>query len=216
VISGSLRIQDCLLDQANPRSIDGRTVGERIRAQGKAHLWGERVGGVVDTVVVHYISAINRVPERPFELDRLLEIMCDCGVSSHYLVTRRGRVLRLVPDNRRAWHCGGSIMPDPDARTGVNDFSIGIELAATTTSGYTVGQYQALSSLCRAIAGREGLPLWILGHEHIAGESAVRKGLRKEGKSDPGPLFQWHELAVLLGCGVGPSGIGLVLDSGGT
>jgi N-acetyl-anhydromuramyl-L-alanine amidase AmpD len=30
-----------------------------------------------------------------------------------------------------------------------------------------------------------------VGHDQIAGERAVAMGLRKEPKTDPGPLFDW-------------------------
>jgi N-acetyl-anhydromuramyl-L-alanine amidase AmpD len=31
-----------------------------------------------------------------------------------------------------------------------------------------------------------------VGHEHIAGMDAVNAGLRKQAKTDPGPLFDWN------------------------
>jgi N-acetylmuramoyl-L-alanine amidase len=188
-----------MLDAANGRLVCGRSVGERVRAQGKLHLWDERPAAAVDTVVVHYISAGDVPGADPFSEEQILAVFCDFGVSSHYLIGRDGSVLRLVPEAERAWHCGGSIMPSPDERVGVNDFSIGVELVATADSGYTEAQYRALGALGRGLAERLGGPLRYVGHEHVAGARAVAMGLRAEPKTDPGPLFDWNKARGLLG-----------------
>ena len=46
-------------------------------------------------------------------------------VSSHYVVAEDGTVLRLVDDDKRAWHAGASHWRDVDD---VNSASIGIEI----------------------------------------------------------------------------------------
>jgi N-acetyl-anhydromuramyl-L-alanine amidase AmpD len=164
-----------------------------VASSGKEHLWENRAcgHGEVDTVVIHYISAVNVDPRRPYDLGLILKIFCDFGVSSHYLITRRGRILRLVPEEMKAWHTGPSVMPAPDNRTGVNEFSIGIELMATEDSGFAKSQYISLISLCHDIEKRHGREMIYVGHDGIAGERAVAMGLRKEPKIDPGPLFNW-------------------------
>ena len=91
----------------------------------------------MDVVVIHSICAEALMPEDPFDSRWILKIFCDQGVSSHYLIERNGTVLGLVPEEMKAWHAGGSIMPEPDNRHGVNEFSIGIELTASASSGYT-------------------------------------------------------------------------------
>jgi len=204
-------IRECLLDEHNVRRVRGRAVGERVRILGKACLWNARPAGVsIDTVVVHYICAVQRTPRSPYSEEAILEIFCDLGVSSHYLVSRRGTVTRLVPEVERAWHAGGSIMPPPDNRRGVNDFSVGIELVATHSSGFTPSQYAALADLCRAVAGQAGRAVRILGHEHVAGARAVELGLRSDRKQDPGPAFDWPGLARQLGDGARAAQPGLV------
>ena len=142
-------------------------------------------------VIVHYISASEVEPLRPFDTDEILKIFCDFGVSSHYLIGRHGGIIRLVPEQKRAWHCGGSIMPEPDLRTGVNDFSIGIELAATDSSGFTFSQYHSLCLLCNDIEIRYKKEFLYAGHDQVAGNKAVELGLRVDQKIDPGPLFDW-------------------------
>lgn len=186
-----MNIKKCFLDAGNGYAVDGVAIGTLIAASGKEHLWDERKNGLVDTIVVHYISAAAVEPARPYDMGRILKIFCDCGVSSHYLITRRGKTVSLVPEGAKAWHAGPSVMPEPDNRAGVNEFSIGIELTATENSGFTKPQYAALRLLCLDIMERYGIAMTIVGHDMIAGERAVAMGLRKEPKIDPGPLFDW-------------------------
>ena len=186
-----MKIYECLLDNNNDIAIDGDTLWGMIAVSGKRRLWEARKGGEVDTIVIHYMSAVNIDKDNPYDISRLLKIFCDFGVSSHYLVTRRGKVYRLVPEEAKAWHAGPSVMPAPDNRTGVNEFSIGIELMATESSGFTKSQYISLIHLCQDIEKRYGRKMIYVGHDQIAGERAVAMGLRKEPKTDPGPLFDW-------------------------
>jgi N-acetyl-anhydromuramyl-L-alanine amidase AmpD len=187
-----MKIHSCLLDDKNEVDINGKTVGARIAKLGKKRLWESRSEERVDTVVIHYISAINVSRFQPYALTQLLKIFCRYGVSSHYMISRTGKVFRLVPEKAKAWHCGPSVMPEPDNRTGVNDFSIGIELVATNDAGFSRLQYEALRDLCLDIEKRLGREMVYVGHDQIAGERAVAMGLRAEPKTDPGPLFDWE------------------------
>lgn len=193
-----MKITQCLLDIHNKTRLGNTTVAARVRAQGKKHLWDERPSPFCDTIVIHYISAVKITPSRPFALARILKIFCDFGVSSHYLVRRNGAVLRLVPEEKKAWHAGGSIMPGQDKRIAVNNFSIGIELVATPDSGFTQKQYSACGRLCRDIEKRHGCQFICVGHEDIAGKKARELGLRKDIKDDPGPLFDWRLFKKVL------------------
>jgi N-acetyl-anhydromuramyl-L-alanine amidase AmpD len=193
----------CLLEERNDMVVCGTTLGEILSTSGKACLWGERKENRVDTIVVHHISAIVVTPDDPYSRERILKIFCEYGVSSHYLVERSGAVLRLAPEEMKAWHAGGSIMPHPDNRSGVNEFSLGIELVATPDSGFTGGQYDALAALCLDIEKRYGRAFTYVGHEDIAGERAVALGLRKDVKVDPGRLFDWKGFRERLDQGRG-------------
>jgi N-acetyl-anhydromuramyl-L-alanine amidase AmpD len=191
----AFRIIPCLLDIHNSTQAGDATVSSLLKKQGRDHLWDDRPNPAIDTVVIHYISACDIDAHRPFDLPLILKIFCEFAVSSHYLIQRDGQVYHLVPEEKRAWHCGGSIMPEPDGRTNVNDFSIGIELAATHESGFTPNQYASCAGLIAAIEKRIGRKCARVGHQDIAGGEAVRRGLRKEIKRDPGPLFNWELLA---------------------
>jgi N-acetylmuramoyl-L-alanine amidase len=193
-----MEIIHCLLDESNATMLHGASLGARVAATGKAHLWSERAGNNVDTVVIHYTSAVNIAPDDPFSRERILGIFCDYGVSSHYLIERDGVTVLLVPEAMKAWHAGGSIMPSGDDRTGVNEFSIGIELAATATSGFTAKQHDALVRLCLDMEQRYFRTFVYVGHEDIAGARAVARGLRKDMKVDPGALFDWSNFRMRL------------------
>jgi N-acetylmuramoyl-L-alanine amidase len=193
-----MNITRCLLDISNNMPVEGIALASRIRGQGKEHLWDDRSPDPVDVIVIHYTSAVNVDQNRPFDLGLILRIFCDFGVSSHYLVERTGRILQLVPEDKKAWHAGGSIMPLPDGRTMVNSFSIGIELVATPDSGFTKRQYASCTRLCRDIERRHGTTFTYVVHEDIAGEAAVGLGLRNNIKSDPGPLFDWKLFRGML------------------
>ena len=194
-----MRIRRCLLDAANPVRVEGRAIGRRIQALGKECLWNRRSADTYDVVVVHYISALHRRCDRPFDTGAILAILCELGLSAHYLTGRRGGVLQLVPPECRAWHAGGSIMPGRDGRRNVNDFSIGIELVATHDSGFTPSQYRRLGELCHHLWRGSQRGLRIVGHEHVAGAAAVALGLRRDCKVDPGPRFDWERLCRELG-----------------
>jgi N-acetyl-anhydromuramyl-L-alanine amidase AmpD len=199
----AIPVVNCLLAEENGIPVSGNALGERIRVSGKRSLWSERSGAVIDTVVVHYTSAVLVAPEDPFSRERILSIFCDFGVSSHYMIEREGTVLNLVPEDKKAWHAGGSIMPQGDDRTGVNDFSMGIELVATWDSGFTGEQYIALTRLCLDMEKRFNRRFIYVGHEDIAGERAVALGLRHDIKVDPGVLFDWARFRELLAWGRG-------------
>ncbi len=146
-------------------------------------------GRAVDILLLHYTGMASAQAA----LDRL----CDpaAKVSAHYCIDEDGRVLRLVPEHRRAWHAGASSWAgDAD----VNGRSIGIELVNPGHEfGYrpfTAAQMAALIDLAQGVLKRHPIPPHrVLGHSDVA-------PLRKE---DPGELFDWQALAV-AGIGLWP------------
>lgn len=191
-----MKITRCLLDSQNQMKIQNTTVSEKVLQQNKEYLWEVRETEVIDTIVIHYISASEISPDDPYNLEAVIEVFIKYGVSSHYLIDRTGIIYNLVPDDKKAWHCGGSIMPEPDSRQGVNEFSIGIELMALEGSGFTDAQYDSLAMLCFDLEKKHQIKKYV-GHEDIAGERAVKMGLRENVKTDPGPLFDWDRFYSL-------------------
>ena len=91
-------------------------------------------------------------------------------VSSHYVVAEDGQVLRLVAEDKRAWHAGQSWWR---GTTDINSASIGIEIC---NPGHEFGyrpfpeaQIDALIPLVGDIVGRYGITRGnIVGHSDIA------------------------------------------------
>ena len=111
----------------------------------------------------------------------------EAKVSAHYLVEEDGRVFRLVPEERRAWHAGVSSWKGEE---NLNGLSIGVEIV---NPGHEWGyrpfpdvQIDAVIALVADIRERWDIPdARILGHSDVAPAR----------KRDPGELFPWHELA---------------------
>jgi N-acetylmuramoyl-L-alanine amidase len=108
-------------------------------------------------------------------------------VSCHYLVDEDGQVLRMVPEDKRAWHSGRSYWRGIHA---VNDVSIGIEIVNPGHEfGYrpfTEAQMDSLIPLVADIVERYDIaPANVVGHSDVAPDR----------KQDPGELFDWARLA---------------------
>ncbi|HEV2746594.1 MAG TPA: N-acetylmuramoyl-L-alanine amidase [Allosphingosinicella sp.] len=108
-------------------------------------------------------------------------------VSAHYLVAEDGQVLRMVPEEKRAWHAGNSYWR---GMMNLNSASIGIEIVNPGHEfGYrpfTEEQMDALVPLVAGIVKRYNIPRAnVVGHSDIAPAR----------KQDPGELFDWARLA---------------------
>ena len=105
-------------------------------------------------------------------------------VSSHFFITRTGDLWQFVSCDDRAWHAGPSSYR---GRSNCNDDSIGIELEGLEGNSFEAAQYESLGSLCAALMTQHPVA-HIAGHEHIAPDR----------KHDPGPGFDWQNLARSL------------------
>ena len=108
-------------------------------------------------------------------------------VSAHYLVAEDGQVVRMVSEEKRAWHAGTSYWRGV---TDINSASVGIEIV---NPGHEFGyrpfpdeQIAALIPLVSAIKDRHGI-----GRGNIVGHSDIAPSR----KDDPGELFPWEALA---------------------
>lgn len=152
-----------------------------------SHYSERPTGSIVDTIVVHSIYAEGS--EDPLSPALCIAALDLHQVSAHYLITQGGEIYKLVGEEFKAWHAGQSQMRFCDnARTEVNDFSIGIELIAAPGAGFTRKEYEALSDLIADISFRHPIR-YIVGHEDIAPSR----------KTDPGVGFDWENLRKLLG-----------------
>lgn len=127
--------------------------------------WGfeKSAGRKIDTIVIH--SSYDAMGKDPFSMEGILAEYKQYGVSAHYLIGRKGEVWRLVRDEDIAYHAGVSKVPD--GRTGVNAFSLGIEMVNTEDDNYTTAQYVALNELLAKLKKAYTIK-YVLGHNQIA------------------------------------------------
>jgi N-acetylmuramoyl-L-alanine amidase len=131
----------------------------------------------VSMVVLHYTDMLSS--------EEAVARLCDpeAKVSCHYLVTKTGEVVRMVPEERRAWHAGRSYWR---GISDVNDDSVGIELDNPGhLNGYEPfpdAQIDALIPLLSDIMQRHRITRGnVVGHSDVA---PVRK--RDPGSCSPG------------------------------
>ncbi|MBD3730303.1 MAG: N-acetylmuramoyl-L-alanine amidase [Sphingomonadales bacterium] len=142
--------------------------------------WDERALPIT-MAVLHYTEM------KPVEtaLDRLTDPAAK--VSAHYLITEEGEVVRLVPEDKRAWHAGASYWR---GIRDVNSASIGIELDnpghALGYQPFSEAQVEALVPLLHRIVRQYDIPRAnVVGHSDVAPQRKI----------DPGELFPWERLA---------------------
>lgn len=137
-------------------------------------------------VVLHYTEMASAADA----LARLTD--ADAKVSAHYLISEAGEVIRLVDEDKRAWHAGQSYWRGhPD----VNSASIGIELDhpghALGYRDFADAQIDALVPLLARIVHDYDIPRSnVVGHSDVAPARKI----------DPGELFPWDRLAQYKLC----------------
>ncbi|MEC8716370.1 MAG: N-acetylmuramoyl-L-alanine amidase [Pseudomonadota bacterium] len=172
----------------------------------------ENQGSRIRHLVLHFTA-------EPFDRSLALLTRADTGaVRAHYLVPdlndptfsgTSGRPLRLVAEDRRAWHAGRSFWA---GETALNNSSIGIEIVNQSTCDHRLtvplpgpeadrchylpfpeAQLVEVIALTQEILARHPdiPPERVLGHADIAPTRKV----------DPGPFFPWRRLHE---AGVGP------------
>jgi hypothetical protein len=113
--------------------------------------------------------------------------------SAHFVVSRRGQIVQLVPVTDVAWHSGNAWW---------NLHSIGIEHEGWVgRRAYTEAEYRASAQLVAYLAHRWSIPVdrtHIIGHEEVP--DPFHRG-RFGGAShhiDPGPFWNWRHYMGLV------------------
>lgn len=161
-------------------------------------------------IVVHFMSNVMEKPDSPYEVEDMIKIFNENGISTHYLIDRDGNIIKCVEENRVAYHAGkGTLNDNPDYENKLNRYSIGIEIMAIGSEkdmeqyftqeeyakidksliGFTDAQYASLEKLLRNICDR----YYTLSYDrqHIIGHSEYNPT-----KSDPGELFDWSKIGL--------------------
>ena len=112
--------------------------------------------------------------------------------SSHYVVSRGGRIVQLVHLSDIAWHAGN---------WDVNTKSVGIEHEGFTygPGGFTTAQYHASARLAAWIARRSLMPINrrnLIGHRDVPAPGGGRGGASHH--TDPGPNWNWKRYLSLV------------------
>lgn len=107
------------------------------------------------------------------------------NVSTHYLIDTEGRLFRLVPEDKVAWHAGHSFWR---RQSRLNETAIGVELQNATLgqTPFTSAQIETLKQLLSDLIIRYDIPFQnIVAHSDIAPTRKV----------DVGSAFPWKALA---------------------
>ena len=140
----------------------------------------KRLKKQVQFIILHYTG----MKSEKEAISRLTNIQWQ--VSSHYLITRSGKIINLVPDLYIAWHAGVSSWKNLNS---LNKNSIGIEI---TNPGHQFGyikfskkQINSSINLIKFLIKKYKINKKnIIGHSDIAPDR----------KKDPGEKFPWEYL----------------------
>ena len=108
-------------------------------------------------------------------------------VSSHYFITKKGKLIQLVPDLYIAWHAGESSWRNSKS---LNNSSIGIEICNSghqyNYPNFTQKQIKSLINLSKYLIKKYKIKKnCVLGHSDISPDR----------KKDPGEKFPWEKLS---------------------
>ena len=125
-------------------------------------------GRLVTCVVIHATATDG--------LQSPLAWLCNpaSGVSAHYLIGKDGMVYKLVHEEDVSWHAGVSFW---QGRSGVNAFSIGIELVNRNDGAdpYPEMQIAACAQLVKAICAEK-----FITHDNVVGHLDVAPGRKND------------------------------------
>ncbi len=134
----------------------------------------------IKLIVIHYTGMQSKIES----IKRLLNPKAK--VSCHYLIDRKGQVLKMVEEDKVAWHAGKSRWKN---FKNLNNNSIGIELVNKGHEfgyeNFTSSQIKSLIKLSQVLKKK-----FKIKNSNIVGHSDIAP-IRKQ---DPGEKFPWQRL----------------------
>ena len=134
----------------------------------------------IKLIVIHYTGMQSRIESIRRLNNKKSKVSC------HYLIDRKGKILRMVDDNKIAWHAGKSKWKN---FKNINKVSLGIELV---NKGHKFG-YQSFSNL--QIKNLINLTKLLKRKYKIINSNIIgHSDIAPFRKLDPGEKFPWKKL----------------------
>jgi hypothetical protein len=135
----------------------------------------------ITTIVIHATDADSLPGTVSWLIDDVSQ------ASAHYVISRDGEIVQLVPLHDIAWHSGNGT---------VNAHSIGIEHVGSTDdpAGFTAAEYKSSARLVAWLARRYDIPIdrtHIIGHYQVPDPNHPGEFGGKDHHTDPGPYWKW-------------------------
>jgi N-acetylmuramoyl-L-alanine amidase len=144
--------------------------------------WDERALPIT-MIVLHYTG----MESGEAAIQRLADP--ESRVSAHYVVAEDGQILRMVAEDKRAWHAGKAHWRGV---SDVNSASIGVEIVNPGHElGYRPFPDEQIDAVVRLVSGIKDR------HEITRGNVVGHSDIAPARKRDPGELFPWYRLAKL-------------------
>ncbi len=152
----------------------------------RSHSSSMRPAGPIDLIVMHHTGSDNPRAD-------LRTLLYSGRASAHYLISPDGTVVKLVDEQRKAWHAGHA---EWAGDTGINGRSIGIEITHATGHDYQTAQIEAALALVEKLfaAFPNIADKRLIAHSDIAVNRPDRRPPKRHGRksTDPGSAFPWE------------------------
>lgn len=117
----------------------------------------------VHTIIVH---SNYYVGDDPYSIEGCLKQFRQYDVAPHYLIARDGQILKMVDEEKTAFHAGKSQLPGTEM-VSLNQYSIGIELINTQKEPPTAAQVESLVKLVCDIRSRRPIR-YLMRHSDVS------------------------------------------------
>ena len=146
----------------------------------KSPNYNSRNNSKIKLIIIHYTALKN--------IEEAISHLCkkEKKVSSHYLISQKGKVYKMVDDKFRAWHAGIAFWQDYND---INSISIGIELDYSPRGKNNKFTSKMISSLQKLIIRIQ--KKYKICKNNILAHSDIAPFRKK----DPGKNFPWKSLS---------------------